>query len=927
MATLSKWGDRIDVGGGEKYNLQVAALANGTFVAVWSEFNDGEFDVYAQLYNADGSGRGPSFKINDVDETPSNQMFPAVTALKNGGFAVAWLDFENGGNSDIRVRTLDADGNPTSAERIAIHDVSRPPEGGYIAAHIESFGDSFVVMAKHGGAGEGVGAQFFDGQGEPRNFNLPGTNFQSYGGATIVGAPAGSTLEGKFITAALDTALDQILVQIHSAGGGVTYRSIDIAPLTDSVSVAALPGGRFMVAWKEIQENSIHKVRAIVYGSNGNSQAAYDLVAANSEIRDPVIAALPNGGFALAYRQNNDIWARTYKSDGVPDGQPLLVHNDVEDKQTEPTITVLIDGRFIVGWNNEGAGASTSLRAQILDSRDGMNWTGSGLEEHYIGSSENDIINGAGGSDTLLGGGGDDILIGGLGADTLIGGDEVNDGLDWASYIHAASGVVADLSDRNNNVGDNNEARGDIYIEISNLQGSNHGDSLTGNGQANSLSGLGGNDVLHGGGGNDHIHGGAGDDILRGGSGADTLIGGEEVDDGLDWASYMDATSGVTANLSNSALNRGEAAAGDVYIEISGLQGSNYGDSLTGNGQGNALSGLEGMDLLNGAGGNDDLHGGDGNDTLIGGAGNDTLDGGGGSDTAVFSGNRSQYQINRKTDGSLDVTVTGADGIDVLKNVRVLQFQDSVEAFKNAAPTSLSLSQASIVENAPRNVEVGTLAASDADGDRLTYSLVPGSSGSFAINGNKLVVNGPLDFETKPVHQVTIQASDGFGGVTSLNMNITVTNDTGETTPFTIRGTARADVLSGENGHDTIYGSGGNDQLTGNRGKDVFVFDSRLNKSSNVDKVMDFRYQDDSIYLDNKVFTKLGSGTFSKPKKFKSDMFTESKKAQDAEDRIVYDKKTGALYYDQDGTGAKAQIKIATITNKTKLYYHDFFVV
>ena len=50
-------------------------------------------------------------------------------------------------------------------------------------------------------------------------------------------------------------------------------------------------------------------------------------------------------------------------------------------------------------------------------------------------------------------------------------------------------------------------------------------------------------------------------------------------------------------------------------------------------------------------------------------------------------------------------------------------------------------------------------------------------------------------------------------------------------------------------------------------------------------------------------------------------------KAQDREDRIVYDKKTGSLYYDQDGTGSKAQVKIATIVNKTTLKFDDFFVI
>jgi Ca2+-binding RTX toxin-like protein len=45
------------------------------------------------------------------------------------------------------------------------------------------------------------------------------------------------------------------------------------------------------------------------------------------------------------------------------------------------------------------------------------------------------------------------------------------------------------------------------------------------------------------------------------------------------------------------------------------------------------------------------------------------------------------------------------------------------------------------------------------------------------------------------------------------------------------------------------------------------------------------------------------------------------------EDRIVYDRSKGYLYYDADGTGSSAQVKIATISNKTKLYYHDFFVI
>jgi Ca2+-binding RTX toxin-like protein len=164
-------------------------------------------------------------------------------------------------------------------------------------------------------------------------------------------------------------------------------------------------------------------------------------------------------------------------------------------------------------------------------------------------------------------------------------------------------------------------------------------------------------------------------------------------------------------------------------------------------------------------------------------------------------------------------------------------------------------------------------------------------------------------------------------GGTDLTLTGSAIRGTGNSLANTITGNAKNNILSGLEGNDFLNGGLGNDQLRGGAGKDVFVFDTKLNKSKNVDKILDFKSKDDSIYLDNKVFTKLGSGTPSNPKKFKSDMFVEGTKAKDKGDRIVYDKKTGSLYYDQDGTGSKAQVKIATISNKEKLYFHDFFVI
>lgn len=139
-------------------------------------------------------------------------------------------------------------------------------------------------------------------------------------------------------------------------------------------------------------------------------------------------------------------------------------------------------------------------------------------------------------------------------------------------------------------------------------------------------------------------------------------------------------------------------------------------------------------------------------------------------------------------------------------------------------------------------------------------------------------------------------------------------------------GSSNNDILYGGVGNDTLFGGTGNDKLYGGSGKDAFVLDARPHKTLNVDRIYDFNVKYDSIYLENSYF-KVGKGTAVKPQKINKDMFTIGKHAADAEDRVIYDKASGVLYYDADGTGAKAQIKIAVLQKNLKMTYNDFFAI
>lgn len=143
----------------------------------------------------------------------------------------------------------------------------------------------------------------------------------------------------------------------------------------------------------------------------------------------------------------------------------------------------------------------------------------------------------------------------------------------------------------------------------------------------------------------------------------------------------------------------------------------------------------------------------------------------------------------------------------------------------------------------------------------------------------------------------------------------------------TLTGTAGVDQIGGSGGSDIISGKGGSDILAGGSGKDKFVFDTPLDGS--IDRITDFSLVDDYIYLDNAIFTKLGSGSWTSPKRL-TDGFMEDRadvKADDFNDYILYDRTTGFLSYDADGNGPGAPLAFAQLSTGLNLSHSDFYVV
>jgi beta-glucanase (GH16 family) len=157
-------------------------------------------------------------------------------------------------------------------------------------------------------------------------------------------------------------------------------------------------------------------------------------------------------------------------------------------------------------------------------------------------------------------------------------------------------------------------------------------------------------------------------------------------------------------------------------------------------------------------------------------------------------------------------------------------------------------------------------------------------------------------------------------------------NGTGNDGNNRLDGNPAANVLSGCAGNDQLNGGYGNDALCGGTGQDAFIFSSKLgtfrtNRKLNLDVVKDFDVRKDTILLDNAVFIKLGKGFLTSPVTLKKENFRLGA-SKDSNDYIIYNRKTGVVSYDADGSGVKYKAIDFIQTQKSLTITHsDFFII
>ena len=459
------------------------------------------------------------------------------------------------------------------------------------------------------------------------------------------------------------------------------------------------------------------------------------------------------------------------------------------------------------------------------------------------GGGANDKIYGGAGDDLLYGEAGDDVLDGQTGMDYMYGGDgndliyagngydydiDGGSGIDTLSYVNSTTRVTLDLAY-------GSSVTGTGYASVYSFE------TIVGSGYGDDISGTSGNETLDGGKGDDYLAGAGGVDILNGGEGKDTvsfltsyrgiaidlgsstaqvtgfgtvtLISVENVlgssyndlfiasrennhfdggDGGSDTVSYINAQSGVTADLNLTTGQRTGGSGTDSFSGISNLIGSSYGDHLFAtNYWASTLSGGGGNDVLTGRTNDDTLYGGDGDDLLDGGGGNDLLNGGVGIDTASYA--TSQDAVIASLLSGTGAIWDSTDTLIGIENLTGSAFDDILIGDDNANALSGGNGNDTLIgglgnDTLDGGAGIDTLSYADA-ASGITLSLV-GSS---------------------------YQNTGGAG----IDVVRNVENIVGSAFNDTLTGSQYANVFTGGAGDDVLFGGLGNDTLYGGDGIDT----------------------------------------------------------------------------------------------------------
>jgi Ca2+-binding RTX toxin-like protein len=373
-------GPAISVTASQDGFLEMTYLASGRVIMVWTDYDrglgDGDASIRARLFEADGTPAGDEFRVNA--STLRTQQVPEVTALSNGGFVIVWHDFSGQGgdsNQSVKAQIYSAAGTPLGGELLvntvvagsqSAPAVAALPDGGFIVAWSDSSrvgGDSSssaIKSQRFDATGLKIGAEALANTTTPGSQTDPTVAAQADGRFMIVWLDLGT---------AISSSNYEVCGQLFNADGtkaGAELMLSSAAVFNETYpSVTALAGGNYLVVW-DIAYNSERIVGQLVDAEG--RKIGDQLLLGEGAQWGPRVEALPSGGFVLSWIATAvdpagipilAAEAQIFDAAGIAQGGVFSLRTGGEAALSyggSPVIAVDADGGLMAAWSNPAGG-------------------------------------------------------------------------------------------------------------------------------------------------------------------------------------------------------------------------------------------------------------------------------------------------------------------------------------------------------------------------------------------------------------------------------------------------------------------------------------------------------------------------------------------------------------------------------------------
>jgi len=343
----------------------VTALNDGGWLVTWHLFqNDSSHDVYQQRYASDGSTIGSEIRVNT--STKGSQYFSSVTALNDGGWLVSWSsENQDGSGSGIYQQRYASDGSLQGRETLVntstqseqkYPSVTALAEGGWLISWQSSHQD---------GSGVGVYQQRYASDGTP--YGGFSSDHAPTGSVEIIGnAATGFRLSASIDSLVEADGLGAISWQWQRDG-------VDIAAATSSSYTLQQADEGHSISVRASYTDG-HGYANVLHSNSVSSISLAELAEHRVNTSyifhesDPCVTALSDGGWLVSWTSSSqndypyfrstfehrpsDIYTQRYDSDGLAIGNETRVNTSTGYELQEASVTMLSDGGWLVAWTS-----------------------------------------------------------------------------------------------------------------------------------------------------------------------------------------------------------------------------------------------------------------------------------------------------------------------------------------------------------------------------------------------------------------------------------------------------------------------------------------------------------------------------------------------------------------------------------------------